>query len=79
MIAVGSLLGWVASILSRSDTGRGIAFNVALGLAAALSAGALASKESLLIGLSGKVLLMALVATAIVLAGYNIVRVARSG
>jgi len=78
LIAVGSVLGWLASILSRSDSGRGIAVNVALGLVAALVAGAIASSGSLLIGLSVKAFLLALVATGVVLGGYNIARARRS-
>ena len=78
LIAIGGVLGWVASIVSRSDDRRGIAANVILGLVAALVAGAIASSESLLIGLSGRTVLLALAATAIVLAGYNFARVRRS-
>ena len=74
LIAVGCILGWVASILARSDDRRGIAINVVLGLLAALVAGGIASSESLLIGLSGRTLLLALLATALVLSVYNIAR-----
>jgi uncharacterized membrane protein YeaQ/YmgE (transglycosylase-associated protein family) len=75
LIAIGCILGWVASILSRSDDRRGIMINVVLGLVAALVAGAITSSESLLIGLSGRTVLLALLATAIVLAAYNLARV----
>ena len=78
LIAIGGILGWVASIVSRSDDRRGIAINVALGLVAALAAGAIASSESLLVGLSGRTVLLALLASAIVLTGYNLARARRS-
>ena len=78
LIATGCLLGWVASILARCDDRRGIAINVVLGLIAAIVAGAAASEESLLVGLSGRTFLLALGATVIVLAGYNLARVRRS-
>ena len=74
LIAVGGILGWLASILSRSDDGRGIALNVGLGVIGALVAGALASNSSLLIGLSAPALLMALAAAAVLLGGFNVAR-----
>jgi uncharacterized membrane protein YeaQ/YmgE (transglycosylase-associated protein family) len=77
LIAVGGILGWVASILARSDDRRGIAINVVLGVLVALVAGGLASSESLLVGLSGQTLLLALAATAVVLGGYNLARARR--
>ena len=77
LIAVGCILGWVASILARSDDRRGIAINIGLGLLAALVAGGFASSESLLIGLSGRTLLLALLASAIALSAYNFARLGR--
>jgi uncharacterized membrane protein YeaQ/YmgE (transglycosylase-associated protein family) len=77
LIAVGGILGWVASILARSDDRRGIAINVVLGVFVALVAGGLASSESLLVGLSGQTLLLALAATAVILGGYNLARARR--
>ena len=74
LIAVGGILGWLASILSRSDDGRGIALNVGLGVIGALVAGALASNSSLLIGLSAPALLTALAAAAVLLGGFNVAR-----
>ena len=74
LIAVGGILGWLASILSRSDDARGIALNVGLGIIGALVAGALASNSSLLIGLSAPALLMALAAAAVLLGGFNVAR-----
>jgi uncharacterized membrane protein YeaQ/YmgE (transglycosylase-associated protein family) len=77
LIAVGGILGWLASILSRSDDGRGIALNLTLGVMGALVAGALASNDSLLIGLSARALLLALVGAVVVLGAFNVVRASR--
>jgi uncharacterized membrane protein YeaQ/YmgE (transglycosylase-associated protein family) len=74
LIAVGGILGWVASILSRSDDGRGIALNVGLGVIGALVAGAFASTDSLLIGLSAQALLLALLGASVLLAGLAFAR-----
>jgi uncharacterized membrane protein YeaQ/YmgE (transglycosylase-associated protein family) len=39
LLVVGGLLGWVAAIIMRAETSRGIALNVAAGIAGALIAG----------------------------------------
>ena len=74
LIAVGSVLGWLASILSRTDDGQGIALNVAVGAAGALVAGMLASSESLLVGLSANALLVAMLGAVVFLGGFNLAR-----
>lgn len=74
LIAVGGFLGWLASILGRSDEPRGIGLSVALGVAAALVGGALASDSSLLIGLSAQALLLAVAGALAVLAGFYLAR-----
>ena len=74
LIAVGGILGWLASILGRSDDGRGIAANVGLGIVGALVAGAFASSDSLLIGLSATALLLALLGASVLLGGFNVAR-----
>ena len=57
LLAVGLVLGWVASIVARGDDGRSIAVYLAAGIGGALVAGAFASRESLLVGLSATALL----------------------
>jgi uncharacterized membrane protein YeaQ/YmgE (transglycosylase-associated protein family) len=39
LLMVGGLLGWLAAIIMRAETSRGIAFNIAAGIAGALVAG----------------------------------------
>lgn len=74
LIAVGAILGWIASILFRGDDGRSIALNIALGTLGAFVAGGLASQDSLLIGLSATALLAAMIGALALLAGFNMVR-----
>jgi uncharacterized membrane protein YeaQ/YmgE (transglycosylase-associated protein family) len=78
LIAVGGILGWLASILGRADDARGIALNIGVGVIAALVAGALSSEGSLLVGVSPTALLLALVISAAVLGGFNVARGALS-
>lgn len=72
LITVGGILGWLASILSRGDDGRSIALNVGLGAAGALVAGAIASEDSLILGLSAKALLLSLLGATAVLVAFNL-------
>lgn len=74
LFATGGILGWLASILARSDDGRGIALNIVLGMVGALIGGALGSSESLLLGLSAEALLLALLGAVVLLAGFNAAR-----
>ena len=39
LLVIGGLLGWLAAIIMRAESNRGIAFNVAVGIAGALLAG----------------------------------------
>lgn len=61
LLAIGAILGWTATILTRSDDGKSIMLYVLAGIVGALAAGALASSESLLLGLSASALLSAIV------------------
>lgn len=74
LLAIGAVLGWLASIVFRGDDGRSIALNVALGVIGAFVAGSLASQDSLLIGLSATALLVAISGAVVVLAGFNLAR-----
>lgn len=74
LIAVGGVLGWLASILTRGDDGRRIAVFLAVGLAGALVAGALASDESLIVGLSASTLLAGLAGSVVSLAVLALAR-----
>ena len=73
-MAVGAILGWTASILARSDDTRGILLSVVTGMAGAVAGGALASTDSLLIGLSAPALFAAILAATLLLVGLTIAR-----
>jgi uncharacterized membrane protein YeaQ/YmgE (transglycosylase-associated protein family) len=78
LIAVGGILGWLASILSRSDDRRGLIFNVAVGVIGAVAAGALGSTTPLTAGLSASALLLAAVVASILLCVVNFARSSRA-
>lgn len=73
-MAVGAILGWTASILTRSDDGRGILLNVAVGVVATIAAGLLVSSEPLLLGLSATALLAAIAVAVALLGGLYLSR-----
>lgn len=75
LIAVGVVLGWTASILTRTDGRGGILVSIAAGLFGALVGGALASNESLLIGLSAFALMAAIGGSIAALAALYFVRI----
>lgn len=74
LFAVGGVLAWVASILTRGDDGRSIAVHLAVGIAGALLFGALASRESLMVGLSAWTLLAGLAGATALLAALAFTR-----
>ena len=74
LMAVGAILGWTASILTRNDDGRGIALNVGVGVITALVAGALFSAAPLALGLTASALLVAIAVSVAVLGGFNAAR-----
>ncbi|ANY18859.1 hypothetical protein A6F68_00324 [Tsuneonella dongtanensis] len=68
LLAVGAVLGWLASIVTRSDDARAIVLHVIVGIAGALLFGSLVSSESLLVGISATTLLAAAVGASVLLA-----------
>jgi uncharacterized membrane protein YeaQ/YmgE (transglycosylase-associated protein family) len=77
LLAVGGVLGWVASIVARGDEGRAIAQYLATGIAGALIFGALTSDESLAVGLSAYALLAAMVGAVAFLVSLTAARARR--
>ncbi|MDP5103216.1 MAG: hypothetical protein NWP98_04765 [Erythrobacter sp.] len=71
LIVLGATLGWMASILARTEAPGAILRQIALGLIAALVAGGIANGGSMLGGLSLLGLGAALAAAAVVLVLYN--------
>lgn len=74
LIAVGAIFGWLTSIIMRGDDAREVSVNVAIGTIGALTAGALASSDSLLAGLSAGALMLGLAGAAIALGVFNLAR-----
>lgn len=52
LLAVGAVFAWLASILTRSDDAQSIGLYLMVGTLGAVVAGALASRESLIVGIS---------------------------
>lgn len=74
LFAVGGVLAWLASILSRGDDSRTIAQYLGAGISGALVAGALASDESLMVGLSAWTLLAGMAGALTLLAVLTFAR-----
>jgi len=79
LIAVGALIGWLASIVTRTEDLRGILTGVGMGSAASTIAGLLANKGSVIGGLNAVALLVALVAAAIALLALHVYRQRQTG
>lgn len=79
LLAVGSVLAWAASILGRGDDGRSIAQYLAAGVVGALLFGALASQESLMVGLSAWALLAGMTGSVVLLAALTFARTWSAG
>lgn len=71
LIVLGATLGWMASILARTEAPGAILRQVALGLIAALIAGGIANDGTMLGGLSLLGLGVALVVTIVALLLYH--------
>lgn len=74
LFAVGGVLAWVASIVTRGDDGRSIAQYLGAGIVGALLFGALASRESLMVGLSAWTLLAGMAGATTLLAALTFAR-----
>lgn len=74
LVVVGGILGWLASIITRSEDRQGILMNVVVGIAGAMLAGILVNRGSILIGISATALLAAFAAALLSLAIANVVR-----
>lgn len=71
LIVLGATLGWLASVIARTEAPGQILRQVGLGLVAALVAGVLANDGTMLGGLSVLALGVALAVSAVVLVLYH--------
>lgn len=79
LIVVGGVLGWLASIVTRSDDPQGLSLNVAVGIAGALLSGLAANSGPILAGLSATALLVAIAGSTAFLALVNLIRSRQPG
>ncbi|MEM6476332.1 MAG: hypothetical protein AAF687_09215 [Pseudomonadota bacterium] len=73
LIVIGALLGWLASILGRTEEPRAIVSQIAIGLFASLVAGLILNNYAVLGGLSPIALGAAVAASVVSLALYHVV------
>lgn len=74
LLAIGGILGWLASIMTHSDDSRSIALNVVIAMAAAIAIGVATSPVSLLFGLTVTALLLSVAGAAVSVGGFNLAR-----
>ena len=78
LIVLGASLGWLASILARTETPGEILRQIALGVAVSVVAGELANEGTMIGSLSFLGLGVALAATGVALVLYHAVRARRA-
>lgn len=71
---IGAVLGWLSSIVTRTEDRNGVLTEVGVGVASSLVAGLLANNGSIIGGLSATALLAALAGTIAVLVAYYLYR-----
>lgn len=70
LVLAGALLGWLGSIITRTEDLRGIAHYAGAGTAGALAAGIALNRGSILVGLSAWALFAAFLGAIAAVAGY---------
>ncbi len=74
LLAVGGVLGWLASILTRGDDMRSITLNLIVGELGALVFASIVSHESLVLGISANTLLAGILGSIAILALFAAAR-----
>lgn len=74
LVIVGAILGWLASIITRSENRPDILVNAGAGVTGALIAGIATNSGSILLGISAMALLAAFVGAVIMLVIASLVR-----
>lgn len=74
LIAVGAILGWLASIVLRIDARQEILLNVGGGIGGALISALFIKTGSILVGISAGALLVGIVGSILVLILLNVIR-----
>ncbi|MBW0145737.1 GlsB/YeaQ/YmgE family stress response membrane protein [Sphingomicrobium clamense] len=74
VIIVGGLIGWVASMIMRTDAQQGILLNIVVGIVGALLAGLLIPGASITAGVSITSILWSLLGAVVLLGIVNLVK-----
>ncbi|WFL78472.1 GlsB/YeaQ/YmgE family stress response membrane protein [Altererythrobacter arenosus] len=72
LIVIGAILGWLASIITRTEDRNGILTDAAAGVIGSLLAGLLVNKGSIIGGLSATALLAAVAGAVVLLAALTL-------
>jgi uncharacterized membrane protein YeaQ/YmgE (transglycosylase-associated protein family) len=73
-LIVGGIVGWLASLIMRTDAQQGIILNIVVGIIGAVVAGLLLGKGNINQGLSIETFLWSLIGAVILLAIVNLIR-----
>ena len=73
-LVVGGIIGWLASIVMRTDAQQGILMNIVVGIIGAVLAGLVLGKGNINQGLTVETFLWSLLGAVILLAIVNLVR-----
>ena len=73
-LIVGGIVGWLASLIMRTDAQQGIILNIVVGIVGAVVAGLLLGKGNINQGLSIETFLWSLIGAVILLAIVNLIR-----
>lgn len=74
LVAVGAILGWLATIIMRIDDQYGILTNVAVGVGGALLCGMAIKSDSIIEGISANALLVGVAGSILGLILLNFIR-----
>lgn len=73
-LIVGGIIGWVASMIMRTDAQQGILMNIVVGIVGAVIAGLVLGKGNINQGLTLETFLWSLLGAVILLAVVNLIR-----
>jgi len=73
-LIVGGIVGWLASLIMRTDAQQGIILNIVVGIVGAVVAGLLLGKGNINQSLSIETFLWSLIGAVILLAIVNLIR-----
>jgi len=78
LVALGAILGWLATIIMRIDGHHEILLNVAVGIGGALLSGMAIKSDSIIVGISVGALLVGVAGSILGLILLNVIRRSRA-